>query len=400
MRTLATLALLAAPLLGQNAVGVRILLGIDGKIGDRWDGSATAEGARITGVEPWRFDEGDQMQPNNSWKASIHAIRLFGGGQQLRTPAPIANGVIVFLDSTSDNAAVKVHTAQGDFSVALRDVPWGVFKTELGGKVLADRVTGYAQLTSSPAEQDYPAAAVSKDGSLWIAYLEFQHAPDYLKLQVPLKEEPKDFTRYSEKPGGDQVLARRFKNGAWDAPVAISEPGGDLWRPAIGVDGSGRAWVFWSANKSASGVANYDLYARPVENGIPGKLIQITSEAGSDVDPATATDSSGRVWVAWQAWRHGRASILSATQNGGQFGKPAGGCLVRGKRMESCHCGGSHRPCKRSVGFVSQRQLRRLCAYRGAAGLMGQGNSGCGVRALRGLSVDRVRSYRPAVDRL
>jgi len=39
MRTLALLMMFAAsPVLSQNAVGIRILLGIDGKIGDKWDG--------------------------------------------------------------------------------------------------------------------------------------------------------------------------------------------------------------------------------------------------------------------------------------------------------------------------------------------------------------------------
>ncbi len=325
MRRLAIVALLATPLLAQNAVGIRILMGIEGaKLGDKWDGSATAEGARITSVEPWRFDVGDAMQPNNSWKVAIHTMRVFGGAQgRNRVQAPIANGVIVFLDSTNESAAVNVHTAQGDFRVALRDVPWGAFKAELGGKVIADRVTGYTQLTSSPEEQDFPAAAVAKDGSLWIAYLEFQHAPDHLKLQVSLEEAPRNFDKYSEKPGGDQVFARHFSNGKWGPPIAVSEPHGDMWRPSIAVDASNRAWVFWSANKSTTGVANYDIYARPVQNTTPGKMVQLTTEAGSDVDPAATADSGGRVWVAWQGWRNGRATILAATQQGDGFTKPA-----------------------------------------------------------------------------
>ena len=304
----------------KRAVGVRILLGMEGKAGDKWDGSATATGARITSVEPWRFDVGDAMGPNNSWKASIHPIRLFGGAQRRpATPPSIANGVLVFLDSASDNAAINIKTAQGDFKVALRDLPLGAFKAELGGKVLIDRVPGYQQLTNSPEEQDYPAAAVAKDGTLWIAYLEFKHNPDHVKLRLPLEEAPANFNRYSEKTGGDQVFARKFSNGTWAEPIAITEPGGDLWRPAIAIDGNNRPWVFWSANKSTSGTANYDVYARSVS----GPTIQITTDAGSDVDAAAITDSSGKVWVAWQGWHNGRASIYSATQSGDTFSKPA-----------------------------------------------------------------------------
>jgi hypothetical protein len=324
MRRLALLMALAAPVgLAQNAIGIRILLGLEGKLGDKWDGSVTASGARVTSVEPWRFDIGDAMGPNNSWKAAVHPIRLFGGAQRAPVPTPIANGVVVFLDSSNDNAAIDVKTAQGDFRVGLRDIPWGTYKAELGGKVLIDRIPGYQQLTNSPDEQDYPAAAVAKDGTLWITYLEFKHAPDYVQIRKALDEAPTNFDRYTEKPGGDQVFARKYSNGSWGPPIAITEPGGDLWRPSIAVDGSNRPWVFWSANKSTSGRANYDLYARVIDNGTPGRTAQVTTEAGSDVDPAATTDSNGRVWVAWQGWRNGRAAIFATQQSGDGFGKAA-----------------------------------------------------------------------------
>ena len=38
------------------------------------------------------------------------------------------------------------------------------------------------------------------------------------------------------------------------------------------------------------------------------------SETGSDIDPVATTDSSGKVWVAWQGWRDGRAAILPRTR--------------------------------------------------------------------------------------
>lgn len=77
--------------------------------------------------------------------------------------------------------------------------------------------------------------------------------------------------------------------------------------------------MFWSANEKG----NFDLWARAVENGIPGAMVRLSTEPGSDIDPVAATDSKGRVWVAWQAWRNGRASILAATQNGNGFFKAA-----------------------------------------------------------------------------
>src|SRR6202011_1979074 len=100
--------------------------------------------------------------------------------------------------------------------------------------------------------------------------------------------------------------------GSWSEPIAVTAPGGDLYRPAVAVDGAGRAWVFWSANSRG----NFDLWACLIVNGEAGSPRQLTTEAGSNISPAAATDASGRVWVAWQGWRNGRAMIFSATQQG------------------------------------------------------------------------------------
>jgi hypothetical protein len=138
-------------------------------------------------------------------------------------------------------------------------------------------------------------------------------------LRAPLKQALQDFSELKAPTGGDQILARKYSNGAWSEPIAITEPGGDLYRPAVAVDGSGRTWVFWSANQKG----NVDVWARPVENGIPGSPVQISTDSGSDIDAVAATDANGRVWVAWQGWRNGRASIFTAMQNGNGFSKPA-----------------------------------------------------------------------------
>src|SRR5258708_36365905 len=86
----------------QAAVGVRILLGLTDTESTKWDGGATARAARITSIEPWRFEGKDAIN-GNQWTVSTHNIRLFGG--QLATVTPVvANGVIVWLDGESDSS--------------------------------------------------------------------------------------------------------------------------------------------------------------------------------------------------------------------------------------------------------------------------------------------------------
>jgi hypothetical protein len=318
MKQLMTLLLLAAPetLPAQSKTGVRILLGLNGGQPAKWDGSVTARGARVTLIEPWRFEREDSIT-GSSWKISTRPPRLFGAANQIQQT--VANGVIVFLDQDSDAVELAVETTQGNFSVRLGDIPYGTSKKFLDGRAMADRVPPFQQITSDAEEQDYPAAAVAKDGTVWLAYMEFQHHPDHNRLRANFTEAPSNFDEFKTPPKGDRILLRRYSGGAWSDPIAITAGGGDLYRPAAAVDGNGKVWVFWSSNEKG----DFELLARPVNNNQPGATIAITKAAGSDVFPAAATDSSGRVWVTWQGWRNGKAAIFAASQRGAGFSAPA-----------------------------------------------------------------------------
>lgn len=309
------LLIVSAMAMAQGAMGVRILLGVGEKTEATWDGNISATGATITAVEPWRFDRGDAMLPGNAWKLSTHPARRFNASfQGPQTPPVVANGVLVLLDRESDNSELDVRTAQGNFSVRLGDIPYAGSRKELGGKVLVDRVPDWSQITNNPDEQDYPAAAADKSGSVWLAYLEFRHNPDHDRIRLATNE----FDLMSAKTGGDQILLKRYANGAWGESIAITAPGGDLYRPAVAIDGKGRPWVFWSANEKG----NFDIWTRVVDSGKPGPAVRISNAPGSDIDPAATTDSNGNVWVAWQGWRNGKAAISAATQRGNAFSAP------------------------------------------------------------------------------
>ena len=88
-----------------------------------------------------------------------------------------------------------------------------------------------------------------------------------------------------------------------------------------------------------NGKANFDIWARAIERGKAGRTVQISHEPGSDIDPAATTDSQGRVWVAWQGWRNGKASIFAATEDGDRFSRARNRGVVNRERMESGHRG-------------------------------------------------------------
>jgi hypothetical protein len=312
MRHLVLFFVAALSALSQE-VSVRIVFGLGDGEGVRWDGRVEASGAEVQSLEPWRFESPDAID-GASWTASIHLIRRFGGAAAA-PPAPVANGVVARLNRAAESATLRLTTAQGNFSVRLADIPYGKMVRALDNRVMIDRVPPAAAVTTSGDEQDYPAAAASRNGDIWLAWMEFKHHPEHNQIRANLREAPANFDRWKTRPPGDQIFAARFTGGKWQEPVAITPPGGDLYRPAVAVDGRGRAWVFWSANDNG----NFELWGRPVDGAQAGAPVRLSTAPGSDVFPAAAADSAGRVWVTWQAWRDGRAQILAAQQNADAF---------------------------------------------------------------------------------
>ena len=191
--------------------------------------------------------------------------------------------------------------------------------TVLDGRVQVDRVPAVARITDTPDEQDFPSAALDNKGNAWVTYVEFRHAKNHNAIRADHDQPITDFDPLHEATGGDQILVRRYDGRNWSAPIAITDAGIDLYRAAIAVDGTGQPWVFWAQNDNG----NFDIWARVIEAGQPGAHVRISREAGSDVDPVATTGADGRVWVAWQGWRDGKASIFAASQRGNAFSPPA-----------------------------------------------------------------------------
>ena len=102
----------------------------------------------------------------------------------------------------------------------------------------------------------------------------------------------------------------------WTGPFAVTGTGEDVMRTAVAIDGQGRAWIFYSAQRSG----NFDLYARnALADGTLSPEIRLTSDPGTDLFPVAATDASNRVWVAWQGFRNNNLEVLAAAQTGDTF---------------------------------------------------------------------------------
>jgi hypothetical protein len=298
----------------QVPASFRVLLGVTDSVSTRWDGTISPKQAGNITTEGWRFEGADNID-GTLFHLNTHPARIFNsptGGNVT------ANGFIINADSVSDSTEFAISTAQGDFAFRASEAPYGQGVYKLGGRVYIDRVSPAVRLTNTPEEEDYPSAAAGPDGKIWVAYVQFHHSADHLKLRVTPRVDPKKYAQYAAPTGGDQIWVQSYTNGNWQPPIAVTNAGSDQYRTAVSVDGSGRAWVFWSENRGG----NFDIFARGVDASGPKERIQISSDPGSDIDPVAATDSSGRVWVAWQGWRNGRAAIFAAHQDGARFTAP------------------------------------------------------------------------------
>jgi Protein of unknown function (DUF3604) len=301
----------------QSTVSYRVLFGVNDTAPTRWDGTFSGQRVGDITANEWKFLAGDNID-GRLFHLSTHPDNRFAGAT-LGAGAPIVpNGFILTADRVTESSEFQFTTAQGDFQFRASDVPYGKGIYRLEERVYIDRLPASYRLTETPEEEDYPAIAKDKNGDAWLAYVQFHHSPDFMKLGAPLHEAPKDFSQYKEPTGGDQIWLRKYSGGTWQQPIAVTKAGKDQYRTAVAVDGSGKVWVFWSENRGG----NFDIFSSPVDASGPQGEIQISKEKGSDIDPVATTDSNGKVWVAWQGWRDGRAAIFTAHQNGNGFTAP------------------------------------------------------------------------------
>jgi hypothetical protein len=315
MPRLLAVAAIAATASAQGPISIRVLMGATDTESVTWDGGVRLQRGTISSIEPWRFEGTDALN-GNRWRMSTHTARLFGAAGQ---NAPVvANGIVITATGPA-SSVLDFETAQGSFQITTDELAYGRFVSKLNGRVLADRIPPTQRIAQTPEEEDYPSAVTDRDGNVWMAFVAFRHHPRHNELRRALQTPLPDFSPLKEPTGGDQVLLRKYSGGSWGAAVAITEPGLDLYRTAVAVDGKQRTWVFWSQNTGG----NFDIFARSVSGGSTGPVIQIAKEAGSDVDPVAAADNQGNIRVAWQGWRNGRARIFAASLEGDRFTAPA-----------------------------------------------------------------------------
>jgi hypothetical protein len=311
-------SLRAASLSSPPSQSYLVILGVADMAETVWDGSITATGSTILSLAPWRFTGTDAITGTSSWKLSTRTSPPF---PSKTTGVMQENGIIVTIAATANPVTFDVKTAQGSFNFSTQEIPFGVTKLFLSGKARVAQTAAPFQLTTSEEDEDFPSMAQSGD-DIYLTYTRFVHGDRSQAVGLGTKTPITDFSFLSRPTGGDQVLLLHYSKmqRVWTGPFAVTAAGEDIMRSAVAIDGLGRAWIFYSAQRSG----NFDIYARSASaDGTMSPEIRLTADAGTDIFPVATTDASGRVWVAWQGFRNNNLEILTTAQTGDTFAPEA-----------------------------------------------------------------------------
>jgi len=113
------------------------------------------------------------------------------------------------------------------------------------------------------------------------------------------------------------IWASHYNGSSWSEPEepAFSVP----WdfHPSMVTDRSGKVWIFWqSYRESDNGIDGWDIYGVCHNGSAWSSPYRITTAAPYDVEPKSAVDSSGKVWVVWRTERTPGADIAYSYYNG------------------------------------------------------------------------------------
>ncbi|HTU22994.1 MAG TPA: hypothetical protein VMG10_33465, partial [Gemmataceae bacterium] len=285
-----------------------------------WSGRAVVSGAKVVHREGYRFRAGDKLLDKDRWQASSHpGLRVPPFNPAVAAMEGIATvGIVLHLSDIQDDASLSISTAREGAEkaeVKLKDVLAGHAQELWGGKARVRLVTTASPLTSGKTEDDFPAAAYGPDGTLWVAYISYKVRDESRRIEQPnLKEQPSDFKTLYTPESADQLFVRQYKDGKWSEPMAITGSKEDLMRCAIAVEGNGKAYVVYSAQRSG----RYDIYARSItaekdKNTRVGEEQQLSVKSDDSypsLSPFACTDQSGKVRVGYQVWSREIASAF------------------------------------------------------------------------------------------
>ena len=333
----------------EDRVTLRIRFGMKDQNPTDWSGKLIVDSGQVESIRGWRWTQQDSAE-GNTWSVRTRRQNAQSSADRKRIDAGLQlpmtdNGILLTLSGCSENQPLQFESQPANFTFRLDQLPYGKSLSSAGGNLVIQRVPAVEPLATTHADEDYPAAATGKDGTVYVAYLAFTRGRDFqgARERVATKESeavpnpatpirtidaPGDLAYLAQSAGGDQLFLRILRDGRWSEPIAVTDGDHELYRPAVAVAGDGRVWVFYSAHVDADknlDYGNWELLARSfsADGSDRSEPVNISKTVGTDFMPAAATDSDGRVWVTWVGARGDSFHVFTSHQQEGDFSQPA-----------------------------------------------------------------------------
>jgi 6-phosphogluconolactonase (cycloisomerase 2 family) len=147
----------------------------------------------------------------------------------------------------------------------------------------------------SPFTDGNPSTCVDHDGNIWVAW----------------------------NAGRDvraNIWTSHYDGLSWSEPEEIAFHVDWDFHPSMVTDNSGRVWIFWQSYRSVEQyIDGWDIYGIYHSGSSWSSPIRITTATPYDVEPKSAVDSSGKVWVVWRTERKPDSDIMYSYYNGSSW---------------------------------------------------------------------------------
>jgi hypothetical protein len=278
----------------------RIILGLEDKTETAWNGKVTVADGEVADLAGWRFEDKDTiLDEKDGWECKTHKniapLKRYpvqdAEGKPKGKPdlKPWPNGVDLTVRGAKPTITVKLE--QGEVKFAAADVLLGQPKTFLEGKVRVERLP-LTRALRPPAPGKVEGARQDDYPAFWVRYKTNKHYLAWVSY-----EKEKDRVLLAQRDG---------PHGEWTKPLEVAGPG-QHFRVALAGTHDDTLWIVWSSQRNA----NWDLYARPYQDGKLGKEIRLTDAPGPDIWHRMTTDKKGRAWLVWQGFRDGQSDIFA-----------------------------------------------------------------------------------------
>jgi hypothetical protein len=144
----------------------------------------------------------------------------------------------------------------------------------------------------SPFTDGDPSACVDNSGNIWVAW----------------------------NAGRDvraNIWTSHYDGLSWSEPEEVAFHVDWDFHPSMVTDNSGKVWILWQSYREVENyIDGWDIYGIYNNGSSWSSPIRITTVDPYDVEPKSAVDSSGNVWVVWRTERKPDSDIMYSYYNG------------------------------------------------------------------------------------